>query len=282
MIENQSRRPETFHARIMLVVCGIIWKGDQFLIARRKEDSALEPLKWEFPGGKIEFSEDPVRALKREIKEELDFEIEVGDIFGVTSHNYVTDPGSARHVLMLAYRCAHKRGNPEPRDVADFRWIHSRELAGFDFAAADRPLVEKLRRIYSAPPKPAVGPEEESPLESDSGATVAQLKESVRRFVAERDWEQFHSPKNLSMSITIEAAELMEHFQWATVGESRFAGAAPGKLEEVGREVADVAIYLLSLCNSLNLDLSRAISAKLKLNREKYPLEEYWGKHVTE
>lgn len=278
---SKSEIQPSFHSRIILVVCGIIWRGNRILIARRKADSSLEALKWEFPGGKIEFTEDPCRALQREIKEELDFEIEVGDIFGVTSHNYVSDPGETKHVLMLAYRCAHRKGDPAVRDVEDFRWIDPRELTEYDFAAADRPLVEKLRRIYASSPIPPPPAGEDPQTGSDAETRVETLRESVRRFVAERDWEQFHSPKNLSMSITIEAAELMEHFQWETVSESRFAGADPGRLEAISQEVADIAIYVLSLCNSLNLDLSRAIAAKLKLNREKYPLEKYWGKHVA-
>ena len=83
------------------------------------------------------------------------------------------------------------------------------------------------------------------------------------------------------MSITIEAAELMEHFQWLTVEESRRLPSDPEAFDAIGQEVADVAMYLLSLCNSLNLDLSDAIVRKLKLNREKYPAEKYRGKHTA-
>ncbi len=278
---NNTPDKKDLRARIILVTCGIIWRGRDILIARRKADSRLEPLKWEFPGGKIEFSEDPPRALKREIREELDFEIEVGEIFCVSSHNYRGTAEAVDHVLMLAYSCSHLKGEPSARDVSDFRWVRVEELDRFDFAGADYPIIERLRALYSRPglPREESGPSD-AVLLSDTDCPVADLKREVNRFVSERDWEQFHSPKNLSMSIAIEAAELMEHFQWNTVSDARLLTRDPEKYEEVIREVADIAIYLLSLCRALNIDLSRAIGEKLKLNREKYPLEEFWGRYT--
>ncbi len=278
---NNPADKKELRARIILVTCGIIWRGRDILIARRKADSRLEPLKWEFPGGKIEFSEDPPRALKREIREELDFEIEVGEIFCVSSHNYRGTEEAVDHVLMLAYSCSYLKGEPAARDVSDFRWVRVEELDRYDFAGADYPIIERLRSLYA---RPGYAPEShsgsEGPVLSDRDCPVLDLKREVNRFVAERDWEQFHSPKNLSMSIAIEAAELMEHFQWNTVSEARLLTRDPEKYEEVIREVADIAIYLLSLCRALNIDLSRAIGEKLQLNRKKYPLEEYWGRHT--
>ena len=94
---------------------------------------------------------------------------------------------------------------------------------------------------------------------SDSSTTLADLREIVHRFVDERDWRQFHSPKNLSMSLAIEAAELMEHFQWIDIDESRRVGDEPAKLAAAGEEIADVLCYLLALANELNLDLSSAL-----------------------
>lgn len=273
-------KKQMLRTRILLVTCGIIWKGREVLIARRKPDSRLEPLKWEFPGGKIEFSENPPSALRREIKEELNFEIEVGDIYGVSSHTYLTGTRESRHVLMLAYSCAYKKGEPEKRDVHDFRWVRIENLESYDFAAADYPLIDRLRKDYARPPdRPGEETDPENLL-SDDDCPVAVLKNEVKRFVAERDWEQFHSPKNLSMSIAIEAAELMEHFQWNTTSEARLLSRDPDKYEEIIREVADIAIYILSLCGSLNINLSEAITRKLQLNREKYPLEKYWGKYT--
>src|SRR5438105_7086044 len=97
---------------------------------------------------------------------------------------------------------------------------------------------------------------------TDASTTVAELREVVRRFVDERDWRQFHSPKNLSMSLAIEAAELMEHFQWIDAAESRRIGDDPAKLAEVRDELADVLCYLLAIANELNVDLSDAMREK--------------------
>ena len=101
----------------------------------------------------------------------------------------------------------------------------------------------------------------------------------MQRFVDERDWRQFHSPKNLSMGIAIEAAELMEHFLWMDVEASRQAAQDPAKRIEVGDEMADVACYLLALSNALAIDLSDAVVAKLAKNAVKYPAERYRGKY---
>lgn len=101
----------------------------------------------------------------------------------------------------------------------------------------------------------------------------------MRRFVAERDWEQFHSPKNLAMGLAVEAAELMEHFLWIDTEASRQAVADPEQRERIGEEMADVACYLLALANVMNLDLSEAIIAKLAKNARKYPAERYRGRY---
>jgi len=277
---HPTENNQFLRARILLVTCGIIWRGREVLIARRKPDSRLEPLKWEFPGGKIEFSEDPPAALRREIKEELNFEIDVGDIYCVSSHTYQTGTEDSSHVLMLAYSCAYTAGTPEKRDVHDFRWVRIEDLEKFEFAAADYPVIERLRKDFSSPDEFVSPAEPAETVLSDEICPVSRLKNEVKTFIAERDWEQFHSPKNLSMSIAIEAAELMEHFQWVTTSEARFLGRDPEKYEAIIQEVADIAIYILSLCGSLNIDLSEAITRKLKLNRNKYPLEEYWGKYT--
>ena len=266
-------------AKITLVTCGIIWKGRELLIAQRRPDSLLEALKWEFPGGKIEFTEDPPQALQREIMEELDFEIEVGDIFYVSSHQYQSSSAPSKHILLLAYTCTYRRGNPRAQDVNDFRWIGVEELSQYEFAGADQVIVAKIKAEQGSPSFDEIQPVPEEVVFHDDDCTVTELKAEISRFVAERDWQQFHSPKNLSMSISIEAAELMEHFQWSTGKESRFLVADPKEFEEVGREIADIASYLLSLCNSMGLDLSEAVTRKLKLNRQKYPLEKYWGKY---
>jgi NTP pyrophosphatase (non-canonical NTP hydrolase) len=113
----------------------------------------------------------------------------------------------------------------------------------------------------------------------DATTTLATLKEAMRQFVAERSWEPFHSPKNLSMGAAVEAAELMEHFLWIDNDASRQVVHDPGKMGEVADEIADVACYLLALCNTLGLDLSEAIFAKLQKNALKYPAEKYRGRY---
>jgi len=108
---------------------------------------------------------------------------------------------------------------------------------------------------------------------ADPMTTVSVLREAMRRFVAERDWEQFHSPKNLVMGLSVEAAELMEHFLWVSNEESHQVVHDPARLGEVADEMADVALYLLALCNTLGIDLSEAIVAKIAKNAIKHGLE---------
>jgi NTP pyrophosphatase (non-canonical NTP hydrolase) len=117
---------------------------------------------------------------------------------------------------------------------------------------------------------------------SDTSTTVAELRKIVADFVAERDWSQFHSPKNVSMALAIEAAELMEHFQWLTTDESRSLADDPERLAAVGEELADVVGYSFALANELGIDLSQAIRAKMIKNVEKYPAEQYRGRYGPE
>ncbi len=114
---------------------------------------------------------------------------------------------------------------------------------------------------------------------SDSTTTLADLKRLVNDFVDRRDWHQFHAPKNLAMSLAIEAAELMEHFQWISGEESRRAAEDPERLETIGDELADVLCYALAMANELGLDLSTAIRRKMAKNERKYPAEEYRGRY---
>ena len=116
----------------------------------------------------------------------------------------------------------------------------------------------------------------------DSTTTLASLKEAWGRFVAERDWGQFHSPKNLAMALAVEAAELMEHFLWIDNDASRGVTADPAWLEQVSDELADVTGVVLALCNALNLDLSDAIAHKMAKNVHKYPVEKSRGRYRVE
>ncbi len=116
----------------------------------------------------------------------------------------------------------------------------------------------------------------------DEVTTVAELRQQVADFVAARDWEKFHAPKNISMALAIEAAELMEHFQWITAQASRQVGADRDKLAAVGEEMADVLCYLLALANELDVDLAETLQAKMVKNEQKYPADEYRGRYGPE
>jgi len=116
----------------------------------------------------------------------------------------------------------------------------------------------------------------------DDHTTVGELRRLVNRFVDQRDWHQFHTPKNLSMSLAIEAAELMEHFQWLTPEESLAVANQPDKLDRIGDEAADVFCYLLALANELGLDLAAALRRKMAKNERKYPVRQYRGRYGPE
>ena len=99
--------------------------------------------------------------------------------------------------------------------------------------------------------------------------SLVALRDRLRRFAAERDWEQFHTPKNLAMSAAIESAELMEHFQWLTPEQSR--ALPPAQRSEVAHEIADVLLYLVRLADMLDIDPVAAAHEKIGLNALKYP-----------
>jgi len=105
---------------------------------------------------------------------------------------------------------------------------------------------------------------------------LAQLQDALDTFIEERDWAQFHAPKNLAMGVAIEAAEIMEHFQWCTGDESY--SLPKEKLAEVANEIGDVLLYLLGLGRTLDIDIIAAARDKLVLNREKYPIEKAKGR----
>ncbi len=117
-----------------------------------------------------------------------------------------------------------------------------------------------------------------SHIANDADTTVQNLRDMVAAFVSERQWEKFHSPKNISMALTIEAAELMEHFQWATIEDSRAVVHDSTKLADVGEELADVLCYGMALANSLGIDISQTMKKKMEKNREKYPIADYLGR----
>lgn len=116
------------------------------------------------------------------------------------------------------------------------------------------------------------------PRPTDSTTTVGQLRQVVERFVGERDWHQFHAPKNLSMALAIEAAELMEHFQWISGDASRAIREDAQVKAEVAEELADVFCYCLAIANELQIDVASALHDKMIKNSQKYPVEKFKGR----
>ena len=104
---------------------------------------------------------------------------------------------------------------------------------------------------------------------------IEKLQKRLQAFADARDWNQFHSPKNLSMALVVEAAELAEHFQWLTQEES--ARLPADRLEKVGEELADIFVYLVRLADRLGIDLPAAVDRKIALNEKKYPAERVRG-----
>lgn len=105
--------------------------------------------------------------------------------------------------------------------------------------------------------------------------SFAELQAVLRTFAEERDWDQFHSPKNLSIALSVEASELLEHFQWCTEEQSR--SLPTDKISAVAEEMADVLIYLARLSDKMNIDLLQAAERKIELNAKKYPAEKVKG-----
>jgi NTP pyrophosphatase (non-canonical NTP hydrolase) len=119
----------------------------------------------------------------------------------------------------------------------------------------------------------------DAPVPTDRDARLEELKQRVLAFAHERDWEQFHSPKNLSMALAAEAAELMENFLWMTPEESRdAAGPAAKRRQAIEDELADIVIYALQFANQSGIDVARAIAAKMAVNARKYPVEKARGR----
>jgi dCTP diphosphatase len=108
--------------------------------------------------------------------------------------------------------------------------------------------------------------------------SLSDLRARIDAFVQERDWAQFHTPKNLAMAMIVEAAELVEQFQWDTPQESQ--QLTPEKREAVGHELADTFVYLLRIAEVLKIDLIEAANAKIELNAKKYPVEKARGSNA--
>ncbi|MGQ4832276.1 MAG: nucleotide pyrophosphohydrolase [Candidatus Asgardarchaeia archaeon] len=114
---------------------------------------------------------------------------------------------------------------------------------------------------------------------NDSKTTISELKTIVQEFIEERDWDKYHKPKDIALSIAVEVGELLELFQWKSheeVEKLLKQQSFKAKLED---EIADVLIYILSLGIHTNIDLSKAISKKMEKNKIKYPVDKYKGKY---
>lgn len=114
-------------------------------------------------------------------------------------------------------------------------------------------------------------------MDSDQAksAELTGLRNVIREFVAERDWDQFHTPKNLAAALSVEAAELLEHFQWLKAGQPDELGDI--KAQQVRHEMADVLFYLIRLADKLEVDLAAALLEKMVINRAKYPADKVRG-----
>ena len=104
---------------------------------------------------------------------------------------------------------------------------------------------------------------------------LQQLQVELRKFAKDRDWDQFHSPKNLAAALSVEAAELLEHFQWLTEEQSK--ALSQDRLDKVGEEIADVLLYLVRLSDKLGIDPMEAAKRKIIRNAEKYPIDRAKG-----
>jgi NTP pyrophosphatase (non-canonical NTP hydrolase) len=113
---------------------------------------------------------------------------------------------------------------------------------------------------------------------NDTDTRLQEIKDRVLAFAKERDWEQFHSPKNLSMAISAEAAELMEHFLWQSPEQSHTDLDGQKLRAKVEEELADIFIFAIEFANVTGIDIAAIIEAKMKLNAEKYPVEKARGR----
>jgi len=130
---------------LIIVAAGLISRtegGPPFLLSRRLPDAHLAGY-WEFPGGKLEEGEDPVSALKRELREELGIEVSVGNIYAVGHHVYET-----KTVILLVYEATLIAGQPTCKEVAEIRWFKPSELVNLDLPPADEPITARLRKDY--------------------------------------------------------------------------------------------------------------------------------------
>ena len=115
---------------------------------------------------------------------------------------------------------------------------------------------------------------------SDQTCTIAQLKDQIRHFVEERDWEQFHTPKDLAIGLSVEAAELLEHFRFQSEAEVEEKLADKASLKDIGHELADVLYFVLLMCDRFGLDAAATLEEKLAVSAARYPIARARGKNL--
>lgn len=125
----------------ILVTAAIIEKGGKYLITQRPKETH-NGLRWEFPGGKLDFGEEPRRCLEREIKEELGIKIKAEEILEYSSHVY----GGEKHIVLLGFKCKYLSGTIKKLNINDFAWVSLKEIGKYDITEADLPFIEKLKR----------------------------------------------------------------------------------------------------------------------------------------
>ena len=118
---------------------------------------------------------------------------------------------------------------------------------------------------------------DQSAAMNDKATTLQAVKDLIARFTAERDWQQFHSPKNVAMALVSEAAELMAHFRWSDGGREAAIPEDPRSLREIRHEVADVLVLLAEFANVTNIDMSQAVEEKMAINAERYAVDKSRG-----
>ncbi|MFC1723688.1 (deoxy)nucleoside triphosphate pyrophosphohydrolase [Nanoarchaeota archaeon] len=127
----------------ILVTAALIERDGHYLITQRPDDGRHNANRWEFPGGKVDFGEDPRACLKREIEEELNIKVSVHDIFEVSSHVYDNE----KHVILMAFSCKYKEGTIQNLDIKAHAWVKSHEFQNYDICEADLPFIDKLKSL---------------------------------------------------------------------------------------------------------------------------------------
>jgi len=130
----------------MLVTAAIIEDNGKYLITQRPDDGRHNAQKWEFPGGKIDFGEEPRKCLEREIEHELGIKVKATDIFGYSSYIYDNE----KHIILLGFICKLLSKEIKKLDISDYKWVTPEEMNKYDISEADLPFVEKLKRTSAS------------------------------------------------------------------------------------------------------------------------------------